>query len=213
MSRRGTTWAVLSAALLMLGCRGGRAYPHNGGLVGQLEAEVIALKLTNRQLREDLRSCGDGSQRSETFPTLVQVFRGTEVDVGRRGSHLVLTVSIDFLYADPFVLRMRDEAARELDLIATALRLNPDQPVQVHGHTDNNLLSPRAARTYRTKTELSYHQASALAERLGREFDLDPTRFSIVAHGPNTPIGSNETEGGQAANRRLEIHLLPPTVD
>jgi chemotaxis protein MotB len=211
--RRATATAGLLFAVAAAGCRGGRTYPHNGGLVGQLEAEVIALKLTNRQLREDLRSCGEGSQRSETFPTLVQVFRGTEVEVGRQGSHIVLTLSVDFLYADPFVLRMRDEAARELDLIATALRLNPDQPVQVHGHTDDNLLSPKAARLYRTKTELSYHQASALSERLGREFDLDPKRFSIVAHGPNTPVGSNETEGGQAANRRLEVHLLPPTVD
>ncbi len=213
MSGRHLVLVGLLVSFASGGCRGGRTYPHNGGLVGQLEAEVIALKLTNRQLREDLRSCGEGSQRSETFPTLVQVFRGTEVKVDRQGSHIVLTLPVDFLYADPFVLRMRDEAARELDLIATALRLNPDQPVQVHGHTDDNLLAPRAARLYRTKTELSYHQASALAERLGREFDIVASRFSIVAHGPNTPTGSNETEGGQAANRRLEVHLLPPEID
>ncbi|MEZ4317371.1 MAG: OmpA family protein [Myxococcota bacterium] len=205
--------AGLLVVALLASCKANRTYPHNGGLVGQLEAEVIALKIQNRQLREDLLSCGEGSQRSETYPTLVQVFQGTEVVVDRAGSHLVLRLPLDFVYADPYTLRVRDEAAREIDLIATALRLNPDQRVEVHGHTDDNLLSARAARLYRTHAELSFHQAAAFAERLVREYDLPAERFAIVAHGPNDPVASNETDGGQRANRRLEIHLLPPELE
>ncbi|MCB9679166.1 MAG: OmpA family protein [Alphaproteobacteria bacterium] len=203
----------LVLVLLLAGCKAGRSYPHNGGLVGQLEAEVIALKIQNRQLREDIRSCGEGSQRSETYPTLVQVFQGTEVAIAQHGPRIVLTLPMDFVYADPYTLRVRDEAKREIDLVATALRLNPDQQVEVHGHTDDAMLGAKAARLYRTQLELSYHQAAALAERLIVEHDLAAERFAIVAHGSHEPVGPNETEGGQRANRRLELHLLPPAVE
>jgi len=203
----------LALIALIAGCGARRMYPHDGGLVGQLEAEVIALKFTNRQLREDVRTCGDGSQRSETYPTLVQVFQETEVEVTQEGSHLVLRMPMDFVYADPFTLRYRDEASREIDLIATALRLNYDQPVEVHGFTDDNLLSPEAARLYRTHSELSYHQAASLMERLVREFHIGAERFVVIAHGSNDPIAPNATVGGQTANRRLEVHLLPPELE
>jgi flagellar motor protein MotB len=34
---------------------------------------------------------------------------------------------------------------------------------------------------------------------------LDPTRFVIVGHGQDNPIGDNSTAAGRATNRRTDI--------
>jgi chemotaxis protein MotB len=36
---------------------------------------------------------------------------------------------------------------------------------------------------------------------------FDPTRFSISGYGPDKPVADNDTEGGRAQNRRVEILL------
>jgi flagellar motor protein MotB len=205
---------VLTAVgLLSAGCPKPADYPHDGGLAGQLEAELIALKLTNRSLRDELRTCADGSLPSGVFSSLTQLFRGTEVEVLREGSAVVLRLPTAMIYADAYALRPRDEARPALDLLATALRVNPGPSIEVHGYTDNGILPPKIARRYRTQTELSYFQAAALGERLVREFGVEEARLAVVAHGGNLPLASNDTPEGTSRNQRLEIHLVPAPLD
>lgn len=68
----------------------------------------------------------------------------------------------------------------------------------IGGHTDS-----RGAEEYNLL--LSNRRAEAVRKFLTTEFQLDATRLIAKPFGESEPIDSNETEDGQARNRRVEF--------
>ncbi|MGH6950558.1 MAG: OmpA family protein [Vitreimonas sp.] len=91
------------------------------------------------------------------------------------------------------------ESRATLDAIATTLNAYPNAAVRLDGHTDN--VGDRAA-----NVDLSLARANAVA-RLLSERGVDPSRITTAGFGPDRPVGSNDTEAGRAANRRLELTI------
>jgi chemotaxis protein MotB len=85
--------------------------------------------------------------------------------------------------------------------------------VNVVGHTDN---LPIHSDQFPTNWELSTLRACQVARFLIEEMKLPSQRFFVTGHAYHQPIKSNETAGGRAANRRVEIIITrtrPTGVD
>ena len=125
---------------------------------------------------------------------------GTDVRVTRQGDDLILNIpaSINFGYKSDAVTTPFQHT---LDTVATVLGTYDRSFVDIYGHTDstgsdryNQGLSERRARSV----------GAYLASR-----GVKPARIGTRGFGKLQAIASNETAQGQAANRRVEIKIVP----
>jgi len=80
--------------------------------------------------------------------------------------------------------------------------------ILVEGHTDGVAVRGSLAQRYPTNWEL----AGARAARVVRALEaggVDPKRLAAVSRGAEQPLGPDDTPEGRAANRRIEIRLIP----
>ncbi len=199
---------LLCDVLLLTACGPRHDYPDNRGLEGQLEREVIALHQRVRQLESELLVCADGTN-DPLYGQLHQLFAGTEVTVARVNAVTVLSLPSTYLFAAPFEFRLRDEAQSAVDLLATALRVNPDYDVWIMGHTSDRPIPPEHGDLYDDGLDVTMAMAETVARVLMTNFELDPARFGVAGRGPWAPLKSNDVESGQDTNERIEIHLFP----
>jgi len=78
-------------------------------------------------------------------------------------------------------------------------------PVTVEGHTDN---IPSNSSEFPSNWELSGARAASVARYL-LENGLSPDLLKIVGRADTMPIGSNDTNAGREANRRIVIIVAP----
>lgn len=119
---------------------------------------------------------------------------------GEGGLRIVLPERILF---EEGSARLRADAAtgRVLTEVAKALTSLPGAMFAVRGH------SSEAEGTEPDAFALSFNRALAVAERLSEVGPVSMKRCEVVACGPNEPAATNNTPAGQAANRRVEIHV------
>jgi len=92
------------------------------------------------------------------------------------------------------------ESKKELQALADLLYDYPFMEIEISGHTDNI-----GKADYNQK--LSEKRAKAVVDFLDKE-DIDIKRLSFKGYGSSKPIDTNETEEGQANNRRVEFLIL-----
>lgn len=86
------------------------------------------------------------------------------------------------------------------------IKAHPDKRVLVAGYTDS-VGSPQS------NLVLSEARAAAVRDWLIEASGLSPTRFAIQGYGDTRPRASNDTDIGRAANRRVDITLIPDCRD
>ncbi|MFD1787730.1 OmpA family protein [Sphingomonas floccifaciens] len=127
---------------------------------------------------------------------------GTDVQVIRQGDELVLNMpsGITFGYdrAD-----IAPQFRPTLDQVADVLREYRQTYVDVYGHTDST-----GSDAY--NQTLSERRATAVADYLAGR-GVESARLGTRGFGKSQPIASNATEDGRAANRRVEIKIVPVT--
>ncbi len=127
---------------------------------------------------------------------------GSGVDVIRDGDNLTLRMpsGITFAYDDAAV---QPQFQPTLNEVASILAEYPKTYIDVLGHTDSD-----GAEAY--NQSLSERRAQSVASYLtGR--GVQSARVATRGFGEMQPIASNETTDGKAANRRVEIKLVPVT--
>lgn len=125
---------------------------------------------------------------------------GTGVDVIRQGDELLLRmpagITFDF---DSYAIKPQFQAT--LNEVAQTLSAYPSTMIDVLGHTDS-------VGTDAYNQNLSEQRANAVAAYL-RAHGVNPARIATQGFGESRPIASNDTEAGRAANRRVEIKVVP----
>ncbi|WP_043421004.1 OmpA family protein [Cupriavidus basilensis] len=86
------------------------------------------------------------------------------------------------------------------------IKTYPDKRVLVAGHTDT-------AGSPGRNLKLSEARAASVRDWLADAAGLPPTQFAIQGYGDTRPKAANDTEAGRAANRRVEITLVPDCRD
>ena len=100
--------------------------------------------------------------------------------------------------------RIVDSAIPTVGQIVAAIRTIPNHLILI-GHADS---SPIHNRRFRDNWELSAARGVRLLELLTGRYGIEESRVSVLSEGANHPRQPNDTPGGRASNRRVEIVIL-----
>ena len=141
-----------------------------------------------------------GSYMDRQEKELRQRTAGTDVDVIRQGDDLVLSMPSGITFAtDQSSIQPQFRAT--LDQVADVLKEYNQTYVDVYGHTDST-----GSDSY--NLALSQRRADSVRDYLTMR-GVQSARLGTRGFGETQPIASNDTEEGRAANRRVEIKIVP----
>ena len=184
----------------------------------QLAASVEDLRAKRDQLQENLSlTTSQLEQRNQEVKQLRETYDGlvsdlqTEVASGRvaieqlrDGLNVKLAQAVLFPSGSA---QVGTEGAALLGKVAKRLVELPHR-IQVQGHTDNVPIAGRLAERYPSNWELSGARAASVV-RILAEHGVPASRLSAISLADTQPVASNDSPEGRAANRRIEIRLVP----
>lgn len=125
---------------------------------------------------------------------------GTGVDVTRVGDELILNMPSSITFPiNSYEIQPQFRAT--LDQVAQTLVDYPSTYIDIYGHTD-----PSGGDAI--NIPLSQNRAQSVANYLSTR-GVNPARMATRGFGSSQPIADNSTESGRAANRRVEIRVVP----
>ena len=125
---------------------------------------------------------------------------GTGVEVVRQGDEIILNMPSAITFAfDRYDIQPQFQTT--LNEVAQTLSAYPSTYIDVYGHTDS-------VGTDAYNMTLSQNRAQSVANYLSSR-NVAAARIATQGFGESQPIASNETEQGRAANRRVEIRIVP----
>lgn len=125
---------------------------------------------------------------------------GTGVDVIRQGDELLLRMPSGITF-DFNSYAVKPQFQTTLNEVAQTLNAYPSTIIDVLGHTDSV-----GSDAY--NQQLSEQRARSVANYLTAR-GVNPVRIATRGYGETMPIATNDTEAGRAANRRVEIKVVP----
>ena len=205
----------------------------------QLEASVQALSSERDTLAgqlDDQRSQGEAAVRDATqkrgdceaqlaersakidelhttYEGLVKDLEGevsksnTQMEQLREGLRMTLPAGLLFTSGSA---DLSHEGERVLADVAKNLRRDAyaDYQILVEGHTDGAAIRGALAQRYPSNWELAGARAARVVRTLEQD-GVDAKRLAAVSRGAEQPVGAEDTPEGRAANRRIEIRLIP----
>ena len=126
--------------------------------------------------------------------------RGTGVSVTRNGKNITLNMPGNITFESD-KSSINPQFYSTLNSVAVVLNKFNKTGVRVDGHTDST-----GSDNYNLK--LSQERAGAVSQYLAGQ-GVGYNRLSSQGFGESSPIANNSTDGGRAANRRVEIQLFP----
>jgi outer membrane protein OmpA-like peptidoglycan-associated protein len=113
------------------------------------------------------------------------------------------TVRLDSLALfDTGKFALKPDSAKVLVDALMHIKARPGWLIVVTGHTDST-------GDIKTNQGLSHRRAEAVRNWMLATSDVPPTCFAVRGYGASRPIATNDTAIGRAANRRVEISLMP----
>lgn len=137
----------------------------------------------------------------DRFRTLIDA--GT-LDVRMVDGRMVLTLPMDVLFASGSA-KLSKSGAQTIATVGATLASIPDKRFEVEGHTDD---VPIHNDRFASNWELASARALVVVHAL-LDAKLAPQRVSAASYGEWRPRADNRTDQGRAANRRIEIVVVP----
>lgn len=126
--------------------------------------------------------------------------KNTGVQVKRHGDNLQLIMPSNITF-DTNKADIKASFYRVLGSVATVFKEFDKNLIQVIGHTDNT-------GSDKINLPLSKRRADSVAGYLVGQ-GIPSSRITAYGKGSSEPVTSNKTSAGRAANRRVEIDILP----
>lgn len=183
------------------------------------ERELAALIKRRADLKASLDQMSaaleDARQRQATADRRVAEYRdmltrfAALIDAGKLkvsivDGRMVLTLPMDILFPSGRAT-LTEEGRASLLEVGAGLATIPGRAFQVEGHTDT---VPIKTAKFPSNWELGAARALVVLRALV-EGGVAADRLSAATYGELRPAASNETEEGRAANRRIEIVVVP----
>jgi chemotaxis protein MotB len=119
---------------------------------------------------------------------------------------------VTFLSGDAALKPEADQAIRRFAQILNS-PVARSYLLEIEGHTDNvkSFSANTKAKGHKDNWYLSSHRAIAVAQGLMGQ-GIDAARVEVSGRADQDPVASNANAAGRAANRRVEVMILPQTV-
>lgn len=183
----------------VLGGAGGAAAGYLlGGLIGGKTARILGAGIGG--------AAGGvvGYGLDQQIKELEEKTEGTGVDVTSDGESILLNLPNGITFpVDSAIVQPRFRSV--LDSIAESLRTYPNSLIDVYGYTDST-----GSESY--NLQLSEQRAQSVADYLISR-GVAASRIASKGFGETNFIASNDTEEGRAANRRVELKIVPITQE
>lgn len=144
-----------------------------------------------------------GNYMDQQEAELRKRLQGTGVSVTRQGDNLILNMPGNITFDVD-----RDEVKASfyevLNSVAIVLKKYDKTAILIAGHTDST-------GTDSYNQQLSQRRAQSVGAYLQGQ-GIQAVRIDAVGYGESQPIASNDTAAGRAANRRVELTLVPLTT-
>jgi outer membrane protein OmpA-like peptidoglycan-associated protein len=212
MTRTGRTIALMISMGAIAGCTnldGSSNRTGTGALIGAgtgaLIGNAVDDGMTGRIVGGAVGAIAGGTvgaMLDKQHRELQQDLGGTGATVVNTGNQLVVTLPESITF-DTGSAVVHPDYVDEIALVARSLRENPASTVSVVGHSDDVGSSDY-------NQGLSERRAAAVAAILTAN-GVPAWRVGTVGRGYNQPVASNDTPGGRAQNRRVEIVITPTT--
>ncbi|WP_428268304.1 OmpA family protein [Haliangium sp.] len=182
------------------------------GELASVVKDRARLRASAKELEEALSETSkrkaEAEKRVSQFRNLLARFRSL-IDSGKlkvkiTGGRMVLELATDVLFASGRAT-LSDEGTAAITEIGQILATIPDRSFQIEGHTDN---VPISTSRYPSNWELAADRAMTVLKTL-RAAGMRGEVLSAASYGEFRPVASNDTDDGRAANRRIEIVIVP----
>ena len=175
------------------------------GQKSELASDLEATRAREAKLRAEQEA---QKKRMEQYRKVIKQFQEL-VDSGKLkikiiDGQMVVQMASSILF-ETGKAQLSEEGKMALTDLAGILATIKDRKFQVAGHTDN---VPINSKKFPSNWELSSARAVNVVKFL-QENGVDPKNLSAAGYAEYRPSESNDTKEGQAANRRIEITLLP----
>lgn len=190
-----------------------------GAQVEKLEGDlagVVKDKAKLQESAEELRAAlADVSKRKAQaearvgeFKDLLARFKAL-IDAGKlrvkiAGGRMVLELPTDVLFGSGSA-DLSDAGKQAIAEVGQVLASLHDRKFQVEGHTDN---VPIKTRKYPSNWELAADRSLVVVKTL-MSAGVDGSLVSAGSYGEHRPVAPNSSDAGRAANRRIEIVVMP----
>jgi outer membrane protein OmpA-like peptidoglycan-associated protein len=170
------------------------------GLVGAIDSSQHA---RNAALGCGIVGAGVGAYMDVQEDRLREQLQGTGVSVIREGDNIRLVMPGNITF-ETDAYNLRSSFYPVLNSVGEVLAKYADTTIRVTGHTDST-----GSRPY--NQTLSERRAGSVADYLVTR-EVARQRMLVEGAGPDQPIADNGTPEGRAANRRVELYILPRTA-
>lgn len=174
------------------------------------EKAALEKKIADQQLQlEKLKAVSSTSaEDAKLEEELKKKLADKDVLISRLKDQLKVTVASEILFPSGSA-ELSPEGVDVLRKVAAAINKSQDE-VRVEGHTDNVPIAPVLAQYYPSNWELSTARAAVAVRTLEATGMLPASRLCAVGYGDSRPLAPNDSNEGQAKNRRVEIVFTPP---
>lgn len=147
----------------------------------------------------------ESEARIAEFRALLDKFKGL-IDSGKlkvsiREGRMVVALATDILFPSGSSTLSKDGLPAIAE-VAELLKSIPDRKFQIEGHTDN------VPSKNRSNWELGSARALSVLKAM-TDAGMPPDRISAASFGDTKPAKGNDTPEDRAANRRIEIVVVP----
>ncbi len=196
----------------------GGAITSKDALLANLQAQNADLQRqyddAMRRLQEALGRTG-GNALSEPLTTELQAFAAQNPDLvefdAQKGM-VKFKSDVTFASGDASLTPQAKQAIARFSQILNSSAAAGHE-LMIAGHTDNQPVANPAtkAKGHHNNWYLSAHRAISVADELMGQ-RVSPARVAVVGYAEQRPIAANTDAAGRAANRRVEVLILPTTV-
>jgi chemotaxis protein MotB len=172
--------------------------------LGNTQKDKSALEATLEELK---KRKAEAEARIAEFKALLAKFK-TLIDAGKlkvriREGKMVVELATDILFRSGSALLSKDGKSA-ISEVAELLKSIPDRQFQVEGYTDNVPIKTSAYSNW----ELASARALTVLKTM-IDAGMPPERISAASFGDTKPAKPNDTPENKAANRRIEIVVVP----
>ncbi len=171
----------------------------------KLEGNVATMKQALQALNKER---AEAEQRIKEFQELTAKFKSL-TDTGKIAikivdGQMVVAMSSDVLFPSGSA-RLSKDGLATIQQVTPLLVSVPNRRFQIEGFTDN---VPIKTAKFPSNWELASGRAMTVLKTM-LDAGMPPERVSAASFGETHPIAPNDTDQGRAANRRIEIVVVP----